>query len=128
MALSDVNKVGLFKKYLTFTFGVITNQDDGTIAQFVVPENCKLVSLDAVYVSETGTTPAIGLAVKRSTTTLLSIAQADLGTAGTGASASGSAELTKGEVLDIVADTANSDNDFVGLTLIVGIRPILPEE
>jgi len=130
MALSDVVKGLFLKNYFTFTFPSLTDQGDGTIASFVVPENCVLVSLDCVYTAEAGggTTPAIGIAVKRSSTTLVSVAQADMGTAGTGASSTAAAALSKGEVLTIVADTANADNDFQGLTVIVGVRPVFDEE
>lgn len=86
---------------------------------FRCPVPCTILRLDASYVAEAGTTPALTVSLRRVTTAILVSAVTTDVTAvyDTAVETSQSLTCDAGEALNLFVATANDDNDFTGISV-----------
>ena len=101
----------------------VTNLSSTSITtywQFFVPKAMTITRLWAGYEAETGTGPANIVTLRRGTVALLSVNCTTAGTPVTDTAVdTGPLVTTAGETLNIAFTDANTDNDFVGLVVMV---------
>lgn len=109
--------------FMTFTPSDVNLTGSATVAViFMAPFTGYITEISYGYGAEAGTTPAItAFTLERSTTALATLASA--GTAGTLVTSGEIAVwMSRGETLNIKMTAANTDNTFLGLTIVVRCR------
>lgn len=133
MPTSDLNRRIYGRRYVTIPLGqstaagvyTLTNiAATATVVAYIpVPDNCLLESVGVAYASSTGTTSALTVGVRRSTTTLVSVAVSGTG-ATVGLSSDVDAPCSKGEALNLTITGGTNDDDFVGACAVVTFAPL----
>lgn len=95
----------------------------GEIAAIPVHDNCLLESVGVAWVSSTGTTSSMTVAVRRATTSLASVTATGTGRTA-GVSSDVDAVLTKGEALNVTITAGTADDDFVGVMITLCFAPM----
>lgn len=88
---------------------------------FRVPYACEITRLHVTYLAEAGTGPALTVAVRSGSTAII---QAQATTAATPVEATAaesgqSLERQAGEIMNVALTSANADNDFTGLCVVL---------
>lgn len=89
------------------------------VTNFRVPRACTVERIDAYYLTEAGTTPALTVELRTGTTAILSAAVTAAATlvSDTVVETSQSLNRDLGEELNIAYTSANADNDFTGVSV-----------
>lgn len=138
-ALSKVTRDEYLEKWLVVPLGLpgaaggttLTNiaTTDLAVAEIPIPRNMTLRGVAASYTSETGTTPALTVKVKRggaAGTTLASVTASDAATCTVGTQVA--TFVSRCEILTVTIAGFASDNDFVNPTAVVILCPIFSDE
>lgn len=102
--------------------GTETTKDE--ISIFIVPQSGMIRGIQGCYVNEGGTTPTLDVTLERGTTVLATLTQLTTDETATRVKDL-SVRVSEGDILNIKAAAANTDNTFEGLQITLEYQPLV---
>lgn len=123
--LSDLARKLYGEKYLTFFFPTITDAltTGLTIAKFVSPKNFRVTGIS--FYSLTQSSGVLKVELRDAAANIL----VSTGTSATGVGVSGlNANISKDDVVSVVAVGAASTDDYTGVSVVIKVEPLPTED